>query len=458
MFNGRVTPVLQNGQNRSSLGGSSAEHLLNRLDSLGITRLEASRIQRTSFQWLQQESSWNRLLDDGERLSASFPHISSYELIEALSHVRSDLARRDITQFIITHFRSRTVPVTELVRRLQFMDQRQIQDIHFSLGLLVPRDFPHIEKLQILDILLSLETDDMNDLVAQSRFLFDPDGDTSFLPAAERLDYFQTMARMPQEERASYADELSMSFEMTDLLLDDGQSDVDSEQQFHPGAIDTENVMRNKRIVDTLRAARDIMSLYRQHYEHDMTVELYKGVLEEVESHLEQRKDFTVPEKKSIRNTLSSPRSQFDLSDSLMSNSEYDDEFGLGQLAAAIWKLADQKPDDKENIVYSFYKALAECIEEDGHRVCSIGISQRLVTVLQGYFDEVSVDTKANYQQYLIAVCEEFMKETSSEIDEKTAAAFNAYALSKASEYFSHDSVELGKFKAELEAYLKSLI
>ncbi|MGN6671206.1 MAG: hypothetical protein ACTHJ4_06690 [Candidatus Nucleicultricaceae bacterium] len=47
---------------------------------------------------------------------------------------------------------------------------------------------------------------------------------------------------------------------------------------------------------------------------------------------------------------------------------------------------------DRENLKHSLILALGQCIEKDGHRVCSVGKTQRLLSVLQGYLEGVDID------------------------------------------------------------------
>ncbi|MEN8237500.1 MAG: hypothetical protein ABFQ95_08215 [Pseudomonadota bacterium] len=64
-----------------------------------------------------------------------------------------------------------------------------------------------------------------------------------------------------------------------------------------------------------------------------------------------------------------------------------------GLLARTWWIITNQFQDDqREMLQESLVKALGQCIEDDDHRVCGNGKTQRIVSVLQGYVDGVEVD------------------------------------------------------------------
>jgi hypothetical protein len=62
-------------------------------------------------------------------------------------------------------------------------------------------------------------------------------------------------------------------------------------------------------------------------------------------------------------------------------------------LLARVWFLIKQRDGDEQALLkHSLVRALGQCIEDDNHRVCSNGKTQRLVTVLQGYLNGIAMD------------------------------------------------------------------
>jgi hypothetical protein len=110
---------------------------------------------------------------------------------------------------------------------------------------------------------------------------------------------------------------------------------------------------------------------------------------------------------------LAGPRQPDDYSDSVRANPPYDlgpVQMGLGDITALIWTAIDRyQPNgtsqetirkDQALMRYHVFKALSQCIEDDGHRVCSVGYAQRIVTALQGFYpNEVRVDDDAVHMQ-----------------------------------------------------------
>jgi len=66
----------------------------------------------------------------------------------------------------------------------------------------------------------------------------------------------------------------------------------------------------------------------------------------------------------------------------------------IKSLLAKTWWLINWQFKDKQQDVLkeSLVRAIGQCIEDDGHRVCNVGKSQRITTVLQGYIEGIKTD------------------------------------------------------------------
>jgi hypothetical protein len=84
------------------------------------------------------------------------------------------------------------------------------------------------------------------------------------------------------------------------------------------------------------------------------------------------------------------------LSDPIEKNAPYKlvggEKIGVGELVALAWAAIDTHPSahERELMREALVSALAGCIEDDGHRVCNDGITQRLVKFFHGRFGEQS--------------------------------------------------------------------
>jgi hypothetical protein len=212
-------------------------------------------------------------------------------------------------------------------------------------------------------------------------------------------------------------------------------------------ALNAENVMQTRRINSTGRAIRALQA---------------KVGPVPLEPALNELRDFlTKDAPASLRTralrTLEGAREEADLSDSLRENEELKAggaELRLGELCSQVWTAIHEHCDPAEgsNLRHSLGVALAQCIERDGHRVCGVGISQRLVGVLQGYLDEVKLD---------VVTAGQLLSELGADLDEQLGEAqpslqrlrtFEAHALERADEELSPE--EKTRFAKDLPAYL----
>jgi hypothetical protein len=158
---------------------------------------------------------------------------------------------------------------------------------------------------------------------------------------------------------------------------------------------DAENVMAEERIAD---AAAGIDRLARVH------VPSLGTALEELQTHLAERAA-GAPEDSPLRRTraratelqhaqrtLSGRTRARDLSGPITSNEEFSGggaTVRLGELCAQVWTAihTEAREADRPMLREALLLALARCIEDDGHRVCGVGVSQRLVGVLRGHLE-----------------------------------------------------------------------
>ena len=118
---------------------------------------------------------------------------------------------------------------------------------------------------------------------------------------------------------------------------------------------------------------------------------------------------------------------------------------------------------------YHVFKALSQCIEDDGHRVCSVGYAQRIVTALQGfYLKEVRIDGDYLHTQdpaRTTIVPQVFFTHQAQRFDrslidgQETAAedlrAFGENTMNQAREAYGADAPQLAQVVNMLEEYIR---
>lgn len=210
---------------------------------------------------------------------------------------------------------------------------------------------------------------------------------------------------------------------------------------------DRENVMRGDRITRTKASFRRLIADHTAPSPAEATV-IMSEVLQEIK-HLKRTgkaRDFNAD--KAIE-TLSRPRKSRDYTNQLMLNPPYETGGpGLGQMAALVLQLINQyeKPNasaeatakEREHLTLSYYKAIANCIEEDGHRVCHVGVSQQLLSVLQGYYPQIDIDrvTRIEPSVYFSQLCLEYNRDTELPDIDDNPRRFYEYATNAAQNYY----------------------
>jgi hypothetical protein len=185
----------------------------------------------------------------------------------------------------------------------------------------------------------------------------------------------------------------------------------------------------------------------------------------EAQTLLRRRGSHGATELENALRTLEGQWVEGDLSPSLRSNEQFtaqDVTFGMGDLCAwvvaGIEQYRDQDPvkerQAKANMTHSLVLALAHCIEDDGHRVCGVGVSQRLLGVLQGYYDEVRIDpvTPGMLLCELGAELERLHGENPP--SEALLREFWSWSNAQSGEHFAAGSAWAKQFRTDLIKYL----
>ena len=119
------------------------------------------------------------------------------------------------------------------------------------------------------------------------------------------------------------------------------------------------------------------------------------------------------------------------------------------ELTGLVWQAIAAAPEqDRHNMQHSLVLALAQCIEDDGHRVCGVGQQQRFVNVVEAQALTPS--------QKLTALSEEFAKEH-AEPSAAQVRNFETHALGEAAALYGAGSPDLQDFTQQLRAYLQLL-
>lgn len=156
---------------------------------------------------------------------------------------------------------------------------------------------------------------------------------------------------------------------------------------------DNENVMRSERRNATVQSFLRLMPYGFP------TLEEFQTEINEI---IEWLKNENTEVSSRALEALTRPKQgQSDYARRLVSNPPWNrNKVGLGQLVVFVHRLIRKYVEERSSkpevdlvlLNDSFINALASCIEDDGHLVCDVGISQRLMTVLQGWYEEVEID------------------------------------------------------------------
>lgn len=279
------------------------------------------------------------------------------------------------------------------------------------------------------------------------------------MPEAELADFvdicegstfnmLSIIAQTPAEERREHADALNRHRRRMHLVRQNAM-----DPSIFQDTVDQENVMEHGRISRVELAIRWLVDTYNDVPSEKESIRILTGISEKIlKGEISQDETEIV----NARRTLLDPSSSGDFSKAMIENPSYILGLpGVGQLAAMVWKRIhseDYTPHVQENLRLSFVKALAHCIEEDGHRVCGVGQTQRLLQVLQGYESGIHIDREVvTVNQLLSALASKYQ----AELAQGESCAVFTTMLSDARATFSAQSKEYQEFEVELREFFK---
>lgn len=235
-----------------------------------------------------------------------------------------------------------------------------------------------------------------------------------------------------------------------------------------------ENVMDGERIRKTKQAIEHIYGLLKG---KDTSEEL---CIQELQQHLEyllksehyskyfRPSNNGMNEIDNARLTLQGPAAGFPaiLEEMVYITLDNDTPVTIKSLLAKSWWLITRQIKDKEQSIVkeTLVKSLGQCIEDDGHRVCDVGKSQRITTALQGYIEGIKIDnfdTPPTPQTFLSAFftpkqkeIEIVMSQTPEEQRLYAVSLFNE-AMQQAQQLYNNSSREINEITRMMKDFIK---
>ena len=146
-------------------------------------------------------------------------------------------------------------------------------------------------------------------------------------------------------------------------------------------------------------------------------------------------------ELENARRTLVGERRPGDYSDAVLEDPSFK------KLVGMVWQAIEAAPpQDQANMRHSLVMALAQCIEDDGHRVCGVGQAQRFVGVVEAQTFTPS--------QKLTALSEDFAKARETPTPAQVQD-FKRHALREASSLYGADTPDMNEFERLLGDYIR---
>jgi hypothetical protein len=176
-------------------------------------------------------------------------------------------------------------------------------------------------------------------------------------------------------------------------------------------------------------------------------------------SALESRARTQTRELDNAQRTLTGPRNYGDHSDSIAQNPEFTALISLVWHAIQSYERSDPNEGatarDRGLMLDALVMALARCIEDDGHRVCSVGQRQQFIEVLNGFYGEVKIP-KVDPGDLL----SELGLELRNQSEAPSAAYienFRSRALARGEEEFTDFPKLRATFEKDLQAFIATM-
>jgi hypothetical protein len=222
-------------------------------------------------------------------------------------------------------------------------------------------------------------------------------------------------------------------------------------------ALDPENVMRGARIAATARSLEALTE--RLGAPGAEQIEAAPDAAKALVERLRDARAIRAREARHAIRTLEGGRLPGDFSEAIRRD-EGDQLDGTPVRMRALLALVQrgiaalESAPDRANAETSLALSLSRCIEDDGHRVCTVGISQRLLGVLQGYYPEVDLDL-ATPGALLSQLMQAFHREHGERPSSGALQSMRETARQEGRERFAEGSVERTVFESDLAQYLE---
>jgi hypothetical protein len=172
-----------------------------------------------------------------------------------------------------------------------------------------------------------------------------------------------------------------------------------------------------------------------------------------------------------LRVLFDAPRGR-DYSSAVRENTPFridgDRSIGVGVLCGLVWDFActfekagntaEQNAQERTLIRHAVINALAQCIEDDGHRVCDVGITQRLTKLLTGRLPGLKAEPPVTPGELLAAFGLSFNRQLELEKRDATAddvAKLREAALAQGNKVYAEQPELNAKFASDFEEFIR---
>jgi hypothetical protein len=338
--------------------------------------------------------------------------------------------------------------------------------------------FPAAERQPLMDAIRSLsplQPLDVLDLTAVMELIPAPERAElaellqPWAASSELTDIGFTLAHTPQEDRAQHADNLRLHGRHAPI----GAPRV--LEHTH-----RENVMTAAQMAWTKDAIGKLREAVQPQLRFETALEQIKAELDALgkqrptdatEGLFRTRGPQGTTELEHARRTLFAPVRAGDYSEPVKRNSSYrigsDDAIGVGTLCGLVWEYAcrfeapgktkEQNAQEQQLIRHAVINALAQCIEDDGHRVCDVGITQRLTKLLSGRLPGLKPEPPVTPGELLAAFGLSFnhqLKQEGREANAEDVKDLRDRALAQGSKVYAQEPELQSRFERDVHAFL----